>query len=60
MHTCVCFFVHDMTLCLCSGLHPSKAKLELQKHLADLDNQEQAAVFESTMVSSVIPNLKPL
>ncbi|XP_050967491.1 TBC1 domain family member 1 isoform X2 [Labeo rohita] len=31
------------------GLHPSKAKLELQKHLADLDNQEQAAVFESTM-----------
>uniref|UniRef100_A0A9J8AR73 TBC1 domain family member 4 n=1 Tax=Cyprinus carpio carpio TaxID=630221 RepID=A0A9J8AR73_CYPCA len=26
------------------GLHPSKAKLELQKHLADLDNQEQAAV----------------
>uniref|UniRef100_A0A8C1YSF5 TBC1 domain family member 4 n=1 Tax=Cyprinus carpio TaxID=7962 RepID=A0A8C1YSF5_CYPCA len=41
------------------GLHPSKAKLELQKHLADLDNQEQAAVFESTMVSSVIPILKP-
>uniref|UniRef100_A0A673I8D2 TBC1 domain family member 4 n=1 Tax=Sinocyclocheilus rhinocerous TaxID=307959 RepID=A0A673I8D2_9TELE len=31
------------------GLHPSKAKLELQKHLAGLDNQEQAAVFESTM-----------
>ncbi|XP_052421089.1 TBC1 domain family member 1 isoform X1 [Carassius gibelio] len=30
------------------GLHPSKAKLELQKHLAGLDNQEQAAVFEST------------
>uniref|UniRef100_A0A671MW33 TBC1 domain family member 4 n=1 Tax=Sinocyclocheilus anshuiensis TaxID=1608454 RepID=A0A671MW33_9TELE len=31
------------------GLHPSKAKLELQKHLAGLDNQEQASVFESTM-----------
>ncbi|XP_051557885.1 TBC1 domain family member 1 isoform X3 [Myxocyprinus asiaticus] len=31
------------------GLHPSKAKLELQRHLADLENQEQAAVFESTM-----------
>ncbi|KAK7166487.1 hypothetical protein R3I93_006300 [Phoxinus phoxinus] len=31
------------------GLHPSKAKLELQKHLAGLDNQEQAAVFENTM-----------
>lgn len=60
VHTCVCFFVHGMTLCLCAGLHPSKAKLELQKHLAGLDNQEQAAVFESTMVSSVIPNLKPL
>ncbi|XP_058618782.1 TBC1 domain family member 1 isoform X3 [Onychostoma macrolepis] len=31
------------------GLHPSNAKLELQTHLAGLDNQEQAAVFESTM-----------
>ncbi|XP_057186788.1 TBC1 domain family member 1 isoform X2 [Triplophysa rosa] len=31
------------------GLHPSKAKLELQKHLAGLENQEQAAVFETTM-----------
>ncbi|XP_073721268.1 TBC1 domain family member 1 isoform X1 [Misgurnus anguillicaudatus] len=31
------------------GLHPSKTKLELQKHLAGLENQEQAAVFESTM-----------
>ncbi|XP_051993705.1 LOW QUALITY PROTEIN: TBC1 domain family member 1-like [Xyrauchen texanus] len=31
------------------GLHPSNAKLELQRHLAGLDNQEQAAVFESTM-----------
>uniref|UniRef100_A0A3Q3EBM9 TBC1 domain family member 4 n=1 Tax=Labrus bergylta TaxID=56723 RepID=A0A3Q3EBM9_9LABR len=31
------------------GLHPSKTKLELQRHLATLDNQEQAAVFESTM-----------
>ncbi|ROI16018.1 TBC1 domain family member 1 [Anabarilius grahami] len=35
------------------GLHPSKAKLELQKHLAGLDNQEQAAVFESTMEVAV-------
>lgn len=33
-----------------SGLHPSKTKLELQKHLATLDNQEQASVFEKTMV----------
>ncbi|KAM6972614.1 TBC1 domain family member 1 [Aplochiton taeniatus] len=31
------------------GLHPFKAKLELQKHLASLDNQEQASVFENTM-----------
>ncbi|XP_067105874.1 TBC1 domain family member 1 isoform X2 [Osmerus mordax] len=31
------------------GLHPSKAKLELQRHLAVLENQEQASVFENTM-----------
>ncbi|XP_059194124.1 TBC1 domain family member 1 [Centropristis striata] len=31
------------------GLHPSKTKLELQRHLASLDNQEQASVFENTM-----------
>ncbi|KAM7009716.1 TBC1 domain family member 1 isoform 4-T4 [Tautogolabrus adspersus] len=31
------------------GLPPSKTKLELQRHLATLDNQEQAAVFENTM-----------
>ncbi|XP_031672567.1 TBC1 domain family member 1, partial [Oncorhynchus kisutch] len=34
------------------GLLPSKAKLEFQKHLATLDNQEQAAVFESTVRAS--------
>ncbi|XP_053314338.1 TBC1 domain family member 1 isoform X2 [Spea bombifrons] len=28
------------------GLPPSKAKLELQKHLSTLNNQEQASVFE--------------
>ncbi|XP_009564878.2 TBC1 domain family member 1 isoform X4 [Cuculus canorus] len=28
------------------GLHPSKTKLELQKHLTTLDTQEQASVFE--------------
>ncbi|XP_018422737.1 PREDICTED: TBC1 domain family member 1 isoform X2 [Nanorana parkeri] len=28
------------------GLPPSKAKLELQKHITTLDNQEQASVFE--------------
>ncbi|NXB56869.1 TBCD1 protein, partial [Struthidea cinerea] len=28
------------------GLHPSKTKLELQKHLTTLNNEEQAAVFE--------------
>ncbi|XP_013868714.1 TBC1 domain family member 1 isoform X3 [Austrofundulus limnaeus] len=33
------------------GLHPSKTKLELQKHLATLDNDEQASVFENTMRS---------
>uniref|UniRef100_A0A8D0AAM9 TBC1 domain family member 4 n=1 Tax=Sander lucioperca TaxID=283035 RepID=A0A8D0AAM9_SANLU len=32
------------------GLPPSKTKLELQRHLATLDNQEQASVFENTMV----------
>ncbi|MEQ2295636.1 hypothetical protein AMECASPLE_016488, partial [Ameca splendens] len=31
------------------GLHPSKIKLELQKHLATLDNDEQASVFETIM-----------
>ncbi|XP_039651308.1 TBC1 domain family member 1 isoform X2 [Perca fluviatilis] len=31
------------------GLPPSKTKLELQRHLATLDNQEQASVFENTM-----------
>ncbi|XP_008315180.1 TBC1 domain family member 1 isoform X2 [Cynoglossus semilaevis] len=31
------------------GLHPSKTKLELQRHLATLDNEEQASVFENTM-----------
>ncbi|XP_077157785.1 TBC1 domain family member 1-like isoform X6 [Paroedura picta] len=28
------------------GLHPSKTKLELQKHLTTLNNQEQVSVFE--------------
>uniref|UniRef100_A0A3P8TZ12 TBC1 domain family member 1 n=1 Tax=Amphiprion percula TaxID=161767 RepID=A0A3P8TZ12_AMPPE len=31
------------------GLHPSKTKLELQRYLATLDNQEQASIFENTM-----------
>ncbi|GAA6084175.1 TBC1 domain family member 1 isoform X1, partial [Tachysurus ichikawai] len=31
------------------GLAASKAKLELQKHVALLDNQEQACVFETTL-----------
>ncbi|KAM8880109.1 TBC1 domain family member 1 isoform 2-T3 [Spinachia spinachia] len=31
------------------GLHPSKTKLELQRHLATLDNEEQASLFENTM-----------
>ncbi|MBN3310222.1 TBCD1 protein, partial [Amia calva] len=30
------------------GLHPSKAKLELQRHVATLDNKDQASIFEST------------
>ncbi|XP_051940199.1 TBC1 domain family member 1 isoform X4 [Hippocampus zosterae] len=33
------------------GLNASKTKLELQRHLANLDSQDQAAVFESTMRS---------
>ena len=41
---CVCVSVWS------PGLLPSKAKLEFQKHLATLDNQEQAAVFEHTVV----------
>ncbi|XP_042326168.1 TBC1 domain family member 1 isoform X6 [Sceloporus undulatus] len=28
------------------GMHPSKTKLEIQKHLTTLNNQEQASVFE--------------
>ncbi|KAJ8281325.1 hypothetical protein GJAV_G00066220 [Gymnothorax javanicus] len=31
------------------GLHPSKAKLELQRYVASLDSSEQASIFESTM-----------
>ncbi|KAI5087713.1 TBC1 domain family member 1 isoform X1, partial [Silurus meridionalis] len=31
------------------GLTAPKAKLELQKHVASLDNQEQACVFETTL-----------
>ncbi|KAK7929437.1 hypothetical protein WMY93_005832 [Mugilogobius chulae] len=31
------------------GLHPSKTKLELQRHLATLNNDDQASVFENTM-----------
>ncbi|XP_057698816.1 TBC1 domain family member 1 isoform X4 [Corythoichthys intestinalis] len=33
------------------GLNASKTKIELQRHLATLDNQDQAAVFENTMRS---------
>lgn len=44
MNTCF------LNVCVSSGLHPSKAKLELQRHLAVLENQEQASVFENTMV----------
>ncbi|XP_061100797.1 TBC1 domain family member 1 isoform X3 [Conger conger] len=31
------------------GLHPSKAKLELQRYMASLDSMEQASIFESIM-----------
>ncbi|XP_064190522.1 TBC1 domain family member 1 isoform X2 [Anguilla rostrata] len=31
------------------GLHPSQAKLELQRSVASLDSAEQASIFESTM-----------
>lgn len=40
-------------LFLLVGLHPSKTKLELQKHLTTLNNQEQASVFEEVQVSYV-------
>ncbi|XP_061883208.1 TBC1 domain family member 1 isoform X2 [Entelurus aequoreus] len=33
------------------GLNASKTKLELQRHLAELDNKDQAAIFENTMKS---------
>lgn len=39
-----------LCVCVCVGLTASKAKLELQKHVAFLDNQEQACVFETTLV----------
>uniref|UniRef100_A0A8C8DW80 TBC1 domain family member 1 n=1 Tax=Oryzias sinensis TaxID=183150 RepID=A0A8C8DW80_9TELE len=32
------------------GQNPSKTKLELQRHMASLDNEEQAQIFENTMV----------
>lgn len=32
------------------GLSPFDTKLELQKHSASLDNEEQASVFEVVMV----------
>lgn len=37
-----------------SGLHPSQVKLELQRHLASLDNHEQASVFENTKVGDFL------
>uniref|UniRef100_A0A452GU64 TBC1 domain family member 1 n=1 Tax=Gopherus agassizii TaxID=38772 RepID=A0A452GU64_9SAUR len=36
------------------GLHPSKTKLELQKHLTTLNNQEQAALFEQVQTHEKI------
>lgn len=44
----VCF-----SLFIFIGLSPFDAKLELQKHSASLDNQEQASVFEVAMVRGV-------
>nr|XP_054607526.1 TBC1 domain family member 1 isoform X1 [Nothobranchius furzeri]XP_054607527.1 TBC1 domain family member 1 isoform X1 [Nothobranchius furzeri] len=48
---CDCCPMHQLhRLCeSIEGLHPSKTKLELQKHLATLNNEEQASVFENTM-----------
>lgn len=45
-------------LFLLVGLHPSKTKLELQKHLTTLNSQEQASVFEEVKVSSLSKILK--
>lgn len=43
-------------LSLLLGLHPSKTKLELQKHLTTLNSQEQASVFEEVKVSFSVKN----
>ncbi|KAG9342449.1 hypothetical protein JZ751_016451 [Albula glossodonta] len=43
---------HTTQICACfPRLHPSKAKLELQRHVASLDSREQASIFESTVKS---------
>lgn len=36
------------------GLSPFDTKLELQKHSAGLDNEEQASVFEVVMVCGLV------
>ncbi|XP_069047799.1 TBC1 domain family member 1 isoform X3 [Lepisosteus oculatus] len=44
-----CPMQHLHRLCArIEGLHPSKAKLELQKHVATLNNKDQASIFERT------------
>lgn len=47
----VCF-----SLFIFIGLSPFDTKLELQKHSANLDNQEQASVFEVAMVCGLKPS----
>uniref|UniRef100_A0A8C6X8P2 TBC1 domain family member 4 n=1 Tax=Naja naja TaxID=35670 RepID=A0A8C6X8P2_NAJNA len=41
------------------GMHPSKTKLELQKHLTALNNQEQAWIFEEVQVIAAVGNEMP-
>lgn len=37
-----------------TGMNSSKTKLELQKHLTTLTNQEQATIFEEVQVQSIV------
>jgi hypothetical protein len=42
-----------LSSCLLTGMNSSKTKLELQKHLTTLTNQEQATIFEEVQVQYI-------
>lgn len=46
-HFYICFHLSFVSLL---GMNSSKTKLELQKHLTTLTNQEQAMIFEEVQV----------